>query len=145
MMYRNTRRSTHKNGYSFVSSYLTITLGAVLISVILLLLTCFSAFTLNAAQLKMNNSKDYQNYNRNYYAAESTATEIIADFSSSKKKGMSNLNGISTYKSPQGQIEVTKIDSNIYFSVPINKKESLKVEAIVTKKDTEIIKWFLTK
>lgn len=130
---------------SFSRSHLTVSAAAVLIALIVLLIACFSAFTLNAAQTKMDESKAYKNSSQNYYATETTAAEIIADFSKAKKEGMSNLNGITVYKASQGEIEVTKIDGSIYFSVPVNKTESLKVEAKVTKKDTEIIKWYLTK
>lgn len=130
---------------SFSSSHLTISVATMLIALLVLLIACFSAFTLNTAQTKMDESKAYKNSSQNYYAAETTATEIISAFSKAKKESQSNLNGITVYKATQGEIEVTKIDSNIYFSVPVNKKESLKIEARVTKKDTEIVKWYLTK
>ena len=54
-------------------------------------------------------------------------------------------NGRSVYESDQGDIEVTKIDNVIYFSVPAGGGNILNVEAKVSKKQVVIQRWQLEK
>ncbi|MFQ8602852.1 MAG: hypothetical protein ACLSAO_07135 [Anaerovoracaceae bacterium] len=123
-------------------SYLGICAAALLVSLVLLLITAFAAFTFYTADEKMSASKQKMKYSQSYYAAETTASEIINEFYEEKNQVSANLNGRENYEAIQGNIEVTKIDARIYFSVPVDNSTSLEVEAKVTKNDIEIIKWF---
>lgn len=122
---------------------LTLCCVVLLLSLFILLLTSFSAFTYYASEEKLQSCNRDLEYSHNYYAAETTATEIINEFYELKRDTYTNLNGRSEYKAKQGTIKVTKIDDNIYFAVPIDKTDILQVEAKVTPSKTEIVKWFV--
>ena len=108
---------------------------ALFISLLIFLLTCFSAVTYYSAEQKLVQAQ----------AAESTASEIIESFYQERRETSANLNGRSVYESDQGDIEVTKIDNVIYFSVPAGGGNILNVEAKVSKKQVVIQRWQLEK
>ena len=108
---------------------------ALFISLLIFLLTCFSAVTYYSAEQKLVQAQ----------AAESTASEIIESFYQERRETSANLNGRSVYESDQGDIEVTKIDNVIYFSVPAGGGNILNVEAKASKKQVVIQKWQLEK
>ena len=108
---------------------------ALFISLLIFLLTCFSAVTYYSAEQKLVQAQ----------AAESTASEIIESFYQERRETSANLNGRSVYESDQGDIEVTKIDNVIYFSVPAGDGNILNVEAKVSKKQVVIQRWQLEK
>ncbi len=118
---------------------------ALFISLLVFLLTCFSAVTYDSASQKLKQAHAAQQYSQEYYAAESTAAEIVSAFYKERKETSANLNGRSVYETDQGDIEVTKIDNAIYFSVPAGGKKILNVEAKVSKKQVVIQKWQLAK
>ena len=124
-------------------SYMSICAAALFISVLVLLLTCFSALTYHSAEQKLNQAHAAQKQSMEYYAAESTASEIISSFYQERKETSANLNGRTIYSSNQGDIEVTKIDNMIYFSVPAGSGKVLNAEAKASKKQVEIQKWQL--
>ena len=108
---------------------------ALFISLLIFLLTCFSAVTYYSAEQRLVQAQ----------AAESTASEIIESFYQERRETSANLNGRSVYESDQGDIEVTKIDNVIYFSVPAGGGNILNVEAKVSKKQVVIQRWQLEK
>ena len=108
---------------------------ALFISLLIFLLTCFSAVTYYSAEQKLVQAQ----------AAESTASEIIESFYQERRETSANLNGCSVYESDQGDIEVTKIDNVIYFSVPAGGGNILNVEAKASKKQVVIQRWQLEK
>lgn len=126
-------------------SYLTICAAALFIAVLVLLLTCFSAMTYDSASKKLDQAQAAKQQSQEYYAAESTASEIISAFYQERRDTSANLNGRTIYAADQGDIEVTKIDNVIYFSVPAGAGQQLNVEAKATKKQVTIRKWQLSK
>ena len=126
-------------------SYLTLCAAALFIAVLVLLLTCFSAMTYDSASKKLDQAQAAKQQSQEYYAAESTATEIISAFYQERRDTSANLNGRTIYAADQGDIEVTKIDNVIYFSVPAGAGQQLNVEAKTTKKQVSIRKWQLSK
>ena len=130
-------------GAKGMKSELGICAAALLISLLMLLLTSFAAFTYSTANGKMNDSREKMKYSQNYYAAESTASEIIGDFYEEKQQVSASLNGREEQETLQGTIEVKKIDGIIYFSVPIDNSSNLTVEAKVSKNGIEIVEWYV--
>lgn len=124
-------------------SSLSLCAAALFIAVIVLLLTCFSAVTYDSASKKLDQAQAAKQQSQEYYAAESTASQIIESFYQERKDTSANLNGRTMYASDQGDIEVTKIDNVIYFSVPAGSGHQLNVEAKATKKQVLIQKWQL--
>ena len=127
------------------SSYMSICAVALFISMLVLLLTCFSAVTYYSAGQKLEQAQTAESHSQKYYAAESTASEIISAFYQERRETSANLNGRSLYESDQGDIEVTKIDNVIYFSVPAGAGRLLNVEAKASKKQVAIQRWQLEK
>lgn len=125
-------------------SYMSICAVAVMVSLIVLMLTCFAAVTYHSAEQKLQQARAAQERSSEYYAAESTASQIIASFYKERRQTSANINGRITYTAQQGDIEVTKIDNTIYFSIPIGNDQSLNVEARVSGNGTQIKKWQLT-
>ena len=82
-------------------------------------------------------------HSQEYYAAESTASDIIEAFYQERRDTSANLNGRTVYAADQGDIEVTKIDNVIYFSVPAGDGRLLNVEARASKKQVTVQKWQL--
>lgn len=126
-------------------SYMSICAAALFISLLVLLLACFSAATYYSAEQKLEQAQTAESRSQEYYAAESTASEIISAFYQERRETSANLNGRSVYTSDQGDIEVTKIDNVIYFSVPAGSGQLLNVEAKASKKQVVIQKWQLEK
>ena len=126
-------------------SYMSICAVALFISVLVLLLACFSAVTYYSAGQKLEQAQAAESHSQEYYAAESTASEIISAFYQERRETSANLNGRSVYTSDQGDIEVTKIDNVIYFSVPAGGGKILNVEARASKKQVTVQKWQLEK
>ena len=98
-------------------SYLGICAAALLVSLVLLLITAFAAFTFYTADEKMSASKQKMKYSQSYYAAENYSV-------GNNKRNSEEKNQVSdkpertrkTTKAIQGNIEVTKIDArNILF------------------------------
>ena len=118
---------------------------ALFISLLIFLLTCFSAVTYYSAEQKLVQAQAAESRSQEYFAAESTASEIIDSFYQERRETSANLNGRSVYESDQGDIEVTKIDNVIYFSVPAGGGNILNVEAKVSKKQVVIQRWQLEK
>lgn len=117
--------------------------AALFIAVLVLLLTCFAAVTYDSAARKLGQAQASQKQSQAYYAAESSASEILSSFYQERRETSATLNGRSIYSSDQGDIEVTKIDNVIYFSVPAGAGRVLNVEAKATKKQMTIRKWQL--
>ena len=118
---------------------------ALFISLLIFLLTCFSAVTYYSAEQKLAQAQAAESRSQKYFAAESTASEIIESFYQERRETSANLNGRSVYESDQGDIEVTKIDNAIYFSVPTGDGNVLNVEAKASKKQVVIQRWQLEK
>lgn len=114
-----------------------------LLALVILVLLCFAAVTYDAANEKFATGQKALSETSGYYAAETTAVEIISDFFNDKNSGINTQNGIMDQKSRQGMIEVMKIDSDIYFSIPVEKNKALSVGAEVTKDSIIITKWFI--
>ena len=101
--------------------------------------------TYYSAEKKLVQAQAAESRSQEYFAAESTASEIIESFYQERRETSANLNGRSVYESDQGDIEVTKIDNVIYFSVPAGGGNILNVEAKVSKKQVVIQRWQLEK
>ena len=101
--------------------------------------------TYYSAEQKLVQAQAAESRSQEYFAAESTASEIIESFYQERRETSANLNGRSVYESDQGDIEVTKIDNVIYFSVPAGGGNILNVEAKASKKQVVIQRWQLEK
>lgn len=132
---KNTARKNISRKYM-----LSICAAAALISLFILLLSCFAAFTCAGADNNMSAAQKNAAYCDNYYQAETTATEIICDFSQ-RDGSISSKNGRYDYDADQGKVEVTCIDGNVFFTVPINKNQGLYVDVQVTKNSVEVNSW----
>ncbi len=124
-------------------SYMSICGAALFVSLLVLLLACFSAMTYYSASQKLAQAETSKTHSQEYYAAESTASEIIEAFYQERRDTSANLNGRTVYAADQGDIEVTKIDNVIYFSVPAGDGRLLNVEARASKKQVTVQKWQL--
>lgn len=77
---------------------------ALFISLLIFLLTCFSAVTYYSAEQKLVQAQAAESRSQEYFAAESTASEIIESFYQERRETSANLNGRSVYESDQGDI-----------------------------------------
>ncbi len=125
------------------TSLLPICAAVLVLSLALLLLTCFAAVTYGSADKKLDAGREALDATSQYYAAETAATDIISDFFSDKNESSVTQNGITDVETELGSVEVTKIDSKIYFSVPIDKNRALSVGAEVTRNSITVTEWFV--
>ena len=124
-------------------SFLPACAAVLLLSLLLLVLTSFAAVTYGSAEDKLAEGRKALSKTSEYYAAETTATEIISQFFSDKNESSATQNGIEDIRTDQGSVEVTKIDSQIYFSVPFDEARALSVGAEVTRDTITVTEWFV--
>lgn len=125
------------------ASFLPACAAVLMLSLALLILTCFAAVTHESAEAKLDAGRKSLSRTSGYYAAETVATEIISQFFSDKNESGATQNGISDVKTELGNVEVTRIDSEIYFSVPMDKSHALSVGAEVTKDTITVTRWYV--
>ena len=89
---------------------------------------------------RMSSSEKSRNYCDNYYAAETTASELL-ELISTGNSGSSTSGTKSVYETDAGSIIVTKAEKYVSFSVPVNKSQELQVEANVSKDSIDIMTW----
>lgn len=126
---------------SFVPAVFALTLTAAVILIIL----CFTASACISANKDFKDAERYRNYTDKYYAAETTAAEIISKYSGASDAGNTSLtsgqSGKSIYSSPQGSIRVFRADSSLSFAVPIDSRRQLAVIVNASGSDINILKW----
>lgn len=122
-------------------STFTVCLVMLLVSLFILLLTCFAAVTYDSAKDKYDSGKKALGDMAAYCEAGSIASDIISDFHS-KKISSATMNGIETVDTENGEVEVIKIDDEIYFSVPLGRESLLSVGAEVTDSSITITRWY---
>ncbi|MBQ0078556.1 MAG: hypothetical protein KBS66_01515 [Eubacterium sp.] len=122
-------------------SYLGAGVASILIVLIVLVIGAFAALTYVSADNKADLASKGAKYCTDYYAAETVASQLLNNISSSSGKvGVSN-GSKNTYDTDLGAIEVTRADRFVTFAVPISDKQELAVEANITGKKVQIIKW----
>jgi len=108
-----------------------------------LIIALFAAFTYGSVCETRDAVSEKQQYCSNYYEAETIATEILTGFSDSKNQKTTVDDNRFLYTTDKGDILVIKADSSISFSVPVNKKQELKVSAINNGDNIQIIQWMV--
>lgn len=127
---------------SFLPAILVLTLT----SVIVLVLLCFTSSAYLSADAEMKSAEKYMAATDNYYAAETTAAEIISRYSGLSGNNNSLTPGQSgkvSYSSPQGEILVYRADSSLSFTVPVDSQKELDIIANVSDNGLNILKWSL--
>jgi hypothetical protein len=123
-------------------SFITLILIA-LAFLLALTVSLFAAFTYGAVSDTRDDVTAKVQYCKNYYEAETIATEILTGFSDSENQKTTSDGNRTTYTTEKGDILVIKADSGISFSVPISDKEELKVTAINNGSSIDIIQWMV--
>ena len=108
-----------------------------------LMVSLFAAFTYASVSDTRDTVTAKAQYCRNYYEAETIATEILTGFSDSENQKTTSGSNRTIYTTDKGDILVIKADSGISFSVPVSGKEELKVTAINNGSSIEIIQWMV--
>lgn len=124
-------------------SILPITLALTLVATLILVVLCFTASVYIAADNDMKTAEKNRTYTDKYYAAETTAAEIISGYADgSSNSGLtSGQSGKVTYDSPQGDILIIKASGSVSFSVPISAGKELDVIANASENHLNILKW----
>lgn len=122
-------------------TYLGAGMASVLIVLIVLVIGAFAALTIVAASDKTELASKSQQYCTNYYAAETVASELLNTISSSSGKAGATNGAKVTYETDAGNIVVTRADRFVSFQVPIDDSQNLAVEANITNKKVQIIRW----
>ncbi|MGN0703371.1 MAG: hypothetical protein ACI4LD_02300 [Lentihominibacter sp.] len=127
---------------SFLPAALMLTLAAAVI----LLILCLTASACLSVSQELEDAEDVMEYCDSYYAAETTAAEIISGYSGTSGNNSSFTSGQSgriTYSSPQGDILIFRADSSLSFSVPVNDQKELDVIVNASGSGISILKWSL--
>lgn len=127
------------------NSFISILFPSALMVLLSLLITLFAAITFISTEDTLEKSENNQTYCSAYYAAETVATEILADFTENSKQQVIVSNNRSRYESALGDILIFNTGNGISFTVPINQKESLAVMAKLTDGQIELIQWTVKK
>ena len=114
---------------------------SILITLIILVLTCFAALSFVSAEAKMKMSTKSRQYCDSYYCAETTATEILTELSADNLKITQDKSGKINYNINGGYIVISFQNSELSFDVPVNEKQSLHVTARTAGSDIDIISW----
>ena len=114
---------------------------SILITLIILVLTCFAALSFVSADTEMKMSIKSKEYCDNYYAAETIATEILAGFSEDNLKIKQDKSQKIHYNVNGGYIVISFHNDKLNFNVPVNKKQLLHVTAEITDSDINITSW----
>ena len=115
-------------------------IASILVVLLILVTAAFAALTYMSAESRMSSSEKSRNYCDNYYAAETTASELL-ELISTGNSGSSTSGTKSVYETDSGSIIVTKAEKYVSFSVPVNKSQELQVEANVSKDSIDIMTW----
>lgn len=121
-------------------SFITLILIA-LAFLLALTVSLFAAFTYGSVSDTRDTVTAKAQYCKDYYEAETIATEILTGFSDSENQKTTSGSNRTTYTTKKGDILVIKADSGISFSVPVNDKKELKVTAINNGSSIDIIQW----
>ena len=127
---------------SFLPTLLMLTLTAAVVLVLL----CFTASAYLSADEELKAAEKYMTETDSYYAAETTAAEIISKYSGQSGNNSSLTPGQSgkvSYSSPQGEILVYRADSSLSFAVPVDAQKELDVIVTVSDSDLNLLKWSL--
>lgn len=122
-------------------TYLGAGMASILIVLIVLVIGAFAALTFVAADNKAQLATKSQQYCTNYYTAETVASELLNTISSSSGKAGAVNGTKSTYETDAGDIVITRADRYVSFQIPIDSSQNLAVEANVTSKKVQIIRW----
>ena len=101
-------------------------IASILVVLLILVTAAFAALTYMSAESRMSSSEKSRNYCDNYYAAETTASELL-ELISTGNSGSSTSGTKSVYETDAGSIIVTKAEKYVSFSVPVNKSQELQV------------------
>lgn len=114
---------------------------SILITLIILVLTCFAALSFVSANTEMKMSTKSKEYCDSYYAAETIATEILTGFSEDNLEIKQDKSQKIHYNVNGGYIVISFHDNELNFDVPVNQKQLLHVTAEVAGSNINIIAW----
>ena len=127
-------------------TFLPVTLMLTLCAAVILLILCLTASSYTVVSQELRDAEAVTEYSDSFYAAETTAAEIISKYSGTSGNNSSFTSGQSgrtTYSSPQGNILIFRADSSLSFSVPVNTQTELDVIVNVSGSGISILKWSL--
>lgn len=176
---RDSYRRTERNSSSFYDAVndilpfrLTFVSAAVMIGIVFVVFatTCFAAITLSAASEKLDTAKADVRSCSNYYAAESTAVDILTILASDDGNSLADKNGELKYRPDSDKNTVITISRNggsFSFDVPVSEtagksrstgnsgtdifsgssetsaQKNLHVIAQITEGNINVIEWYL--
>lgn len=176
---RDSYRRTERNSGSFYDAVndilpfrLTFVSAAVMIGIVFVVFatTCFSAITLSSASEKLDTAKADVRSCSNYYAAESTAVDILTILASDDGNSLADKNGELKYRPDSDKNTVITISRNggsFSFDVPVSEtagksrstgnsatdtfsgssetsaQKNLHVIAQITEGNINVIEWYL--
>lgn len=119
-------------------------IAAISVIFVLFVMSCFAAVAAESSNSKLAESREKGQRCSDYYAAESTAVDILATLASDNGSSMTDKNGELKYNKAADEITVSRNGGNFSFDVPVDKKESLHVIAQINEGNIKIIQWYLT-
>lgn len=148
MMQRSPRRRDYTTSEIFyhilddslpIRPSFTISVIAIAVMAAVFIMSCFTAAVLGSAEEKLAASEKRAQYCTDYYAAETTAADILSILASDNSESLADENGELKYTENEYEITISRNGGNFSFDVPVTKKESLHVIARITEGNTEII------
>ena len=126
-------------------SYLGAGVPSILLTLVILLISCFAALTFISANSEMKLCEKSAAYCDDYYHAETVAAEILSAVAENnfdeKFDKIADKNDSLIYNDVTGDIVINRGGNDVSFIVPINKKQGLNVAAQITNGQIDIVKW----
>lgn len=130
-----------------LNSPVSIAIGVAVVMMLFVIIICalFSAMVYDSSQ-KADAKLEYRmNYYTKYYDAETVASEILTGNADEIYNKTITSDTRIIYRTDLGEIEVIKAGGSTSFEVPVTKRECLKVNAVVSGNDINIVQWSIEK
>jgi len=130
-----------------LNSPVSIAIGVAVVMMLFVIIICalFSAMVYDSSQ-KADAKLEYRmNYYTKYYDAETVASEILTGNADEIYNKTIASDTRIIYRTDLGEIEVIKAGGSTSFEVPVTKRECLKVNAVVSGKNIDIVQWSIEK
>lgn len=147
--YRGRPSASSEKFYRILDSKLNVKISfstavaAIIIVFITFVMACFTAAVSGSAQEKSKDSIKKAAYCTDYYAAETTATDILSILSADNGSSLTDKNGELKYAADGGEITISRNGGNFSFNVPVTKEETLHVIAQITEENVKIVSWYI--
>ncbi len=142
------RRRTSGKIYNIIEQKTPVKLSPAVIAAALCIMfimftaTCFAAVIFSTASIKLDTA--YRNVTacKEYYEAETTATDILSVLAADDGNSLTDKNGELKYSYNNTEITISRNGGNFSFDVPISKnKQTLHVIAQIETGNINIIQW----